>query len=93
MTAVKFIAEVYVRQWLQKNVLKVSDLEYELTHVIDGELVRVRIKRVLPRIVDAQDFETEESVIEDAHEYASYRQVPWTNRRLIYYHEDGTCSE
>jgi hypothetical protein len=92
LVAVKFIVEVYARQWLQKNVTKISQSEYELTHVIDGELVRMRVKRVVPKIIDAQDCETEESVPQ-ALPYASFRQIPWPNRPLIYYYEDGTRSE
>jgi hypothetical protein len=92
LVAAKLIVEMCVRQWLQKNIVKFNEFEYELTHVIDGELVRIRLKRVVPRIVEVQDCETEES-LPQALSYALFRQVPWPNQRLIYYYEDGTSNE
>lgn len=93
LAAIQFVVAMYARQWLKKNVKKLANDEYEVTHVINGELMRARLKRVLPRVVDAQDYETEESVMQDAQPYLTYRQVPWTSKKLIYYYEDGTSSE
>ena len=84
---------MWVRQWLQSNVKKTGDHSYQLTHVIEGQMVKIMLTRT--KIVDVQDFETGESFMHRGVEpYLRFKQVQWVPpKKVTFYYEDGTASD
>lgn len=84
--------KAYISQWLRESVVKININEYELNHIIEGRLVKIRVKRIIPNVIDVQDRETEESYFDKYDNYLHFKQVlPFDDKQVIYYYEDGTC--
>ncbi|MGL4356643.1 MAG: hypothetical protein ACRCTP_22860 [Aeromonas popoffii] len=82
-----------IRQWFQKSVHKIGEDTYQLTHVIDGQLVKINLKRVTPKIVDVLDSETDESHIRAAKPFLLFKQTPFHfERKATFIYEDGQIS-
>lgn len=91
--ALYFLSVLYVRQWLQKNVIKINKNEYELHHVIEGAPIKLRLKRVIPKIIDVRDCVTNESYEgEIINEYLKFKQIFPLEVKVNYFYEDGTIS-
>jgi hypothetical protein len=83
---------MYFRQWLQKNVIKINKNEYEIHHVIEGIPIKLRLKRIIPKIIDVRDFVTNKSYEGTMNEYLKFKQVFPLETKTIYFYEDGTSS-
>lgn len=89
--ALYFFAVVYFRQWVQKNVIRINKNEYELHHVIEGVPIKLRLKRVIPRIIDVRDSVTDESYVRVAKDYLKFKQVfPFDINAVYFYEEDDS---
>lgn len=82
---------VHFRQWMNKNLVKLDNGTYEVNLVINGKLVKIKLERVTPRVVDVQD--DEESIMNKVEPYLLYKQLEWKHDNAVIYYEDGTSSK
>ena len=89
--ALYYIACLYIKQWLDDSVKQVSPGVYELTHLIDGDVVKLLIKHRDPEIVDVYNEDREDSCITKEKPYLLYTPIPWTPAyKATVYFDDGT---
>lgn len=81
---------IYIWQSLNKCVTKIGSNEYELCHVLDSELVRIKIKRINPVVIDVQN-EEGNSLSEEEMSFFKFEVVyKFSQLPLYIYYDDGT---
>jgi hypothetical protein len=91
------MCKVYIYQWWTKStIIKTGGIqnEHELTHIIDGELITIRIRRRCPEIVDVQDPLTDTSLFtKQLRSKLLYEPVMPDQLKMAIYYSDGTSSD
>jgi hypothetical protein len=85
------IITVLFRQWLNGTVVKIDNSKYQLSHVINGQLVKFNISEIIPRFVDVHDDETDESYFQEIEPFVLWKVDEWKpTRKSIAFYDNET---
>jgi hypothetical protein len=80
---------IVILQMLQSSCVRIAVNEYELRHVINAELIKIKIKRSAKQVLDVKN--NHGSLLNDAKPYLLFDPISWKpSEKVTITYKDGT---